>query len=168
MSRVNEIIGFGLTDRKLLDDAIAWITSIPFARWPQQMRSPLAPSEIRPAMVNNLSWEDFGKRTDALTEHALDIVPNKGPADARNRMLSVVMPGARIEPHDDRNVLTSTFRYRAHVPLTSNDHAWWIHHRRADVLEVGAVYVVRVDHEHAVWNAGDSPRVHLTFDVHAI
>ncbi len=147
-------------DDSLLQPVIQWIETIPFTRWPQQTR--LADGLIRPAMVNDLSWESFGVVTGELVRHA-------SPASLvglreRNRMISVVMPGAMIDPHTD--VLADGWVTRIHIPLLTNPDAMFISEDMVHRLAVGFAYEINTRERHAVWNAGLIPRVHLMFDLH--
>ena len=141
-------------------DLVAWITAIPFDAWPQQ--APSATGALRPAMVNDPAWMDFGKATDPLVHTLLDgWFP--GCADD-NRMLSVVMPGDFIPSHADQQA--ASWRCRVHVPLTTNDAAWFAYDDDAHRLRVGVAYRVNTEAPHAIRNAGESPRIHMMFDVH--
>lgn len=140
-------------------DLITWITDIPFDAWPQQ--TPADDGGLRPAMVNDPAWYDFGKATDPLVHTFLDrwFV---GAAD-QHRMLSVVMPGHTIPTHADAQA--PDWLCRVHVPLTTNpraglgmpDGAWW--------LRVGRAYRLNTEVPHAIWNYGPTPRIHFMFDV---
>ena len=126
----------------------AWITAIPFEEWPQQ--SLLEDGRIRPAMVTDLSWHGFGKMTSEF-------------ASASNRMLSVVMPGHSIPPHQDQQDLR--WITRVHVPLTTNDKAVFIADGETFHMKVGKAYRVNTLAEHEVRNDGLTPRIHFIFDV---
>lgn len=140
---------------------VEWIQAIPFEDWPQQHR--LADGLIRPAMVTDATWHSFGAVTDELVRVA---TPGSfGHLRERNRLLSVVMPGATIEPHTDE--LGPDWVTRIHVPLTTNPDAMFITGDVVHRLAVGLAYEINTRERHAVWNAGKTPRVHLMFDLHA-
>lgn len=143
-----------------VSDLIAWITDIPFAAWPQQ--APAPDGSLRPAMVNDLAWFDFGKATNPLV-HTLVEHWFAGGHDT-NRMLSVVMPGDFIPSHTDQQA--EGWRCRVHVPLTSSDAAWLAYDDDAHVLRPGVAYRVNTEVPHSIRNAGASPRIHFMFDVH--
>jgi len=143
-----------------LQRVIQWILDIPFERWPQQHR--LADGLVRPAMVTDLGWESFGDVTAELVQNATPISMKQ--LRERNRLLSVVMPGAVIDPHTDE--LGGDWCTRIHVPLLSNPDAMFISGDVVHRLEVGFAYEINTRERHAVWNAGATPRVHLMFDLH--
>jgi hypothetical protein len=144
-------------DAAPLRRVIQWIEAVPFAAWPQQHR--LADGLIRPAMVTDLEWHSFGAVTDELVRSA-----TPGALRERNRLLSVVMPGALIEPHTDE--LGADWCTRIHVPLTTNPDAMFISGDAVHRMPVGFAYEINTRERHAVWNAGLTPRVHLIFDLH--
>lgn len=147
-------------DASALRRVVEWIEAISFDSWPQQHR--LADGRIRPAMVTDLAWQSFGEVTAGLV---LGATPGPlGPVRERNRLLSVVMPGAFIEPHTDE--LGGDWRTRIHVPLTTNPDAMFISGGAVHRMVVGFAYEIDTRERHAVWNAGATPRVHLMFDLH--
>lgn len=132
-----------------------WITRIPFDDWHQS-----APG--RPSMMTDLEWHGFGA-------HAMEMVGQVAgylPQGFRTLqwMLSVVMPYDWITPHSDQAPYPDWWS-RIHVPLTSNDKAWFISERKVYQLLPGFAYKVDMTKEHAVTNGGDSPRIHYMFDV---
>lgn len=136
-----------------------WVSSIGFEEWPQQHRLP--DRQIRPAMVTDLAWHGFGAVTDALvaavmSEHFPD-------ATSYQRMLSVVMPGHHIDPHVDQHV--PGWLCRVHVPLRTNPRSWFVIEGERHNLYEGSAYRFNTQLEHEVFNDGDSPRIHLMFDV---
>jgi hypothetical protein len=136
----------------------AWISAIDFGDWPQQHR--LAEGAIRPAMVTDLRWHDFGARTDAIVAR---LASQFVAAEPNNRMLSVVMPGHRIEPH--RDAQTPGWVTRVHVPIATNARAAFIVGGERHHLAFGRAYLVNTEALHEVVNDGQTPRVHLMFDV---
>lgn len=139
-----------------------WIAAIPLGEWPQQHR--LADGQIRPAMVTDLTWNAFGDVTAELVRAATP--QSLGPLRERNRLLSVVMPGAVIDPHTDE--LGPDWVTRIHVPLLTNSDAMFITGDVVRRLQVGLAYEINTRERHAVWNAGSTPRVHLMFDLHSV
>lgn len=138
-------------------DLVKWIGGIAWTDWPQQSLT-----ELKPAMVTDPRWHEFGRRTDALVAHLMAHFPG---CEDHQRMLSVVMPGHSIEPHRDEQA--PAWQTRVHVPLITNDRALFITDEDADVMQVGHAYLVDTRKTHAVHNAGDTPRVHFMFDVRA-
>ena len=136
----------------------AWILAIPFEEWPQQRR---VDAQLRPAMVNDLAWHNFGAHTDALVAELSALLP---PGTATyNRMLSVVMPGHGIAPHRDEQ--PPEWLTRVHVPLTTNDRAVMVMAGQDHHLPVGSAFLVNTTVEHSVRNDGPTPRIHFMFDV---
>lgn len=141
----------------------AWISSIPLTDWPQQHP---VDHQLRPAMVDDLSWHAMGFMTNAVVERLLYTMPL--PAMARgardhNRLLSVVMPGHDIHKHCDP--VGQDWIARVHVPLTTNPEAVIAFGPDEYLLDVGSAYLVDIRQEHAVVNRGDTPRIHFMFDV---
>jgi hypothetical protein len=137
---------------------VDWITTIDFMEWPQQRQR--YGQGLRPAMVSDLAWHGFGKRTDALVAGLMAGFPGQG---AFQRMLSVVMPGHEIKPHVD--LQGSQWHCRVHVPLTTNSRSLFIVGGTEHGLEVGMAYKVNTEVVHSVTNDGPTPRIHFMFDV---
>lgn len=146
-----------------------WIGAIPFEEWPQQDR--LSDGLIRPAMVNDPSWHGFGdyaaplmRRLQTRIEMALSGSEEVATlVHTHNPMLSVVMPGASIEPHVDMQ--PSDWLFRVHIPIQSDHRSLFIVGGRAHKLRPGYAYFVNTELTHSVENRGDVPRVHFMFDV---
>lgn len=112
-------------------------------------------------MVNDLSWQGFGAQTDELVS---SLIARHFPgAAAYQRMLSIVMPGQGIAPHGDAQI--PGWQTRVHVPILSGPRAWFIVDGEMHRLAVGSAYAVDVRRTHAVENWGETPRIHLMFDV---
>ena len=134
---------------------VEWIGGIPWTDWPQQSLR-----ELKPAMVTDLGWHGFGERTDAVVA---GLMTRFLGCESHQRMLSVVMPGHTIEPHRDEQA--PAWKTRVHVPLLTNDRALFITDDDMGVMRLGHAYLVDTRVMHAVHNGGDTPRVHLMFDV---
>jgi len=135
----------------------AWASSIPLEVWPQQVRE--VPSELRPAMVNEPGWMGFGA---ACAPVAAQVLAHTG-GRAAVHMLSVVMPGAGIPAHADRQL--AAWCFRVHIPLFTNPRAWFIVDGENHHLQVGMAYKVNTEAVHEIVNAGTTPRLHYMFDV---
>jgi hypothetical protein len=135
-----------------------WIETVPFEEWPQQHR--LEDGKVRPSMVTDLSWNDFGKYADPVVLELLERFPG---CRAFQQMLSVVMPGHSIPPHTDSQA--SYWVCRVHVPLTSNPLSKFMVGGVDHVLEPGKAYRVNTEAIHGVVNDGPTPRIHFMFDV---
>lgn len=138
---------------------VDWIGNIDFLEWPQQGRPD---QELRPAMVTDLSWHGFREMTDPVVARIKGLFPE---CWSDNRMLSVVMPGHSIEPHCDWQ--SPAWRFRVHVPLTTNEQSLFIVGGEHHVMKVGMAYRVNTEVEHSVENKGNTPRIHFMFDVRA-
>lgn len=138
--------------------AVLWLAAIPFEDWPQQHR--LADQRLRPAMVTDLDWHGFGATVAPIVDRIIERFPGGA---AFQLMLSAVMPGHSIPPHRDGQA--PYWVCRVHVPLTSNDKAWFVTGGHAHRLRPGFAYKIDTQAEHAVANDGDTPRVHFMFDV---
>lgn len=137
-------------------DLARWIGGVPLDAWPQQPGTVL-----RPAMVTDLEWQGFGRRTDDLV-HQVMMHLDRGTV-AYLRMLSAVMPGHSITPHADHQL--AGWIGRVHIPLVSNDAAVFVVGGEIHWLEPGIAYLVDVSVEHSVENKGETPRIHFMFDV---
>lgn len=138
---------------------VEWISAIAFTDWPQQ-HSPAQNLPLRPAMVSDRSWHDFGTHTDPIVDELMALFP---ACTADPRLLSVVMPDQGIEPHSDSQ--GPRWVARVHVPLLSNSQSRFLVADTAYNLQPGNAYCVNTERVHSVENAGASPRVHLFWDV---
>lgn len=136
----------------------AWISAIPFGDWPQQHWRADLPQ--KPAMVSAADWHGFGEVRAPVVEQLMQHFPG---CAADTFLLSVVMPGAAIEPHTDSQ--PPYWLCRVHVPLTSNPESRFIVGGVAHNLQVGFAYRVNTEAQHGVENAGETPRIHFLFDV---
>jgi hypothetical protein len=136
-----------------------WIAGIPFSEWPQQ--PPLA-GEMRPAMINDPNWHNFGQYASTLISGSRDIIWGF-MGMWRNPMLSVVMPGHYIESHIDFQ--PEEWIERVHIPLTTNAECCMFMDR-AYYMEPGFAYRVNTERRHAIINHGGVPRIHFMFDIY--
>lgn len=134
---------------------VAWILAINLADWPQQSLR-----ELKPAMVTDLGWHGFGVESEPAVDYVMGKLRGHS---AYQRMLSAVMPGHFIEPHVDRQA--SYWMTRVHIPLTTNDRSSFVVGGVRHHLEVGKAYGVNTEALHSVTNEGETPRVHLMWDV---
>ena len=133
---------------------IEWVTAIPFEEWPQQ--HPVN-GQLRPAMVKDLMWHGLA----SAVAPALDAVQVGGRVS--NVLLTVVMPGQGIDEHVDYQ--PDHWLARIHVPLTTNEESQFIVGGEHHHMNVGSAYLVNTTVEHAVRNDGDTPRIHLMWDI---
>jgi hypothetical protein len=124
----------------------AWIAKIPLGDWPQQR--PLDDGQLRPSMVTSPDWYGFHYYFHP---------------GAYQHMLSVVMPGHSIEPHQDQQ--PDYWQYRVHIPLLTSPGAVIIMDDGEHHLEVGKSYKMNTRATHAIANRGATPRIHYMFDV---
>lgn len=149
---------FELITQLDIDDLASWIAAIPFEDWPQQRR--LDDGLIRPSMVTDLAWHSFG---DEVADCVDDLMRHFEGCVAYQRMLSVVMPGHSIAPHIDEQ--GKSWRCRVHVPLLTNAKSFFWVEGQPHAMECGFAYRVDTTRQHAVTNAGETPRIHFMFDV---
>lgn len=79
---------------------------------------------------------------------------------ARQISIAAHPQGTKIRRHKD-----SSAYYKIHVPITSNDKAWFIFDEKTFVLKPGKFYLINTDKEHSTYNEGESIRTHLFFKV---
>lgn len=162
---VSGAVRFDGTCTKLVDVDVRplrqWISGIDFAEWPQQHR--LADGGLRPAMVTDLGWHGFGRVVQDVTVALLAMITMYSSTESFNPLLSVVMPGHKIDAHRDEQ--QPDWICRVHVPIVTNTRALMRIGGEPHHLAVGTAYLVNTMKEHSVENLGDTPRVHYMFDV---
>ncbi len=136
-----------------------WIATIPFDEWPQQHR--LEDGKIRPSMATDPEWHGFAREAGSVVDDVMGA--HFEGLSAYQKMLSVVMPGHSIPPHRDEQ--SKSWLCRVHVPLTTNDRSKFIVAGKAHSLVPGLAYRVNTEAEHSVTNDGDTPRIHMMWDI---
>lgn len=149
---------FAVLDPVKIAAVVEWITAIPFEDWGQQKPHGVLP--LKPAMMSNHTWHGFGEALDPIVN---DILVHYPDCIAQQRMLSAVMPGDDIPRHTDDQC--PEWVERVHVPLLTNKDAAFVCDDGPHFMEVGAAYRVNTEAYHAVYNRGETPRVHFMFDV---
>lgn len=122
-----------------------WISAIPFEDWPQQTR---INGRLRPAMVTDLQWHEFGE---------MAVPVETGFGRIVWRALSCVMPGHSIERHTDE------CGQRVHIPLLTNPKATF----NGEHMPAGFAYEIDPRQPHEIRNDGGTPRVHFIFELSA-
>lgn len=140
-------------------EAAAWIKAAAFEDWPQQRR--LEDGRIRPAMVTDLNWHDFGEKVAPLVQAVMGEFP--AGCEPYQLMLSAIMPGHAIAPHKDAQA--PYWLTRVHVPLVTNAKAYYAVEGNRYKLRAGEAYRINTEREHAAGNEGKGPRIHFMFDV---
>ena len=143
-----------------VSELVAWINAINFEDWPQQWHPE---GKLRPSMVTNPDWHNFKSVTDSTVDGLLTGFPG---CSAYQRMLSVVMPDDFITEHRDHQA--EYWMARVHVPLTTNPKAIYRSGSRDYHMEVGQAYLINTLLEHSVFNNGETPRIHLMFDIRVL
>jgi len=147
---------------KELDGMVDWVNATPLEDWPQQQKR--ANGGIRPAMVNDSDpLPGFAQARRRLTARFMWQIRE---ARDYNHMLSVVMPGDDIYPHADKQ--PEDWLFRVHIPLVTNDKAWFFVEGERFHLSQGTVYLVNTERVHEIRNEGDTPRIHYMFDVKSV
>lgn len=140
-----------------VSEMAAWIAAISFSEWHQQ--HPID-EHLRPAMMTDLSWHGFGVEAAAIVGLLMGYFPG---CEVHQLMLSVVMPGHSIPPHKDGQ--PPNWISRVHVPLISNDNAFFYSRGNPYRMLPGLAYKVNTEAEHAIANRGETPRIHFMWDV---
>lgn len=79
-------------------------------------------------------------------------------------LLSKLVPGQAKTLHVDP--VADDWLYRIHIPVTSNEQAWFCFAEDHIVLHPGHAYAVNITKPHAPVNLGDNDRIHLMCDIH--
>jgi aspartyl/asparaginyl beta-hydroxylase (cupin superfamily) len=124
------------------------------------VRQPEHKGDFRPAIINETNWPDLYARTDRVVSELMTRFPG---CDDRARVVSVVCPGDYVPPHTDMH--PPEWITRVHVPIITNDGAFFISQDQPHHMEVGSAYIVNTEVPHAIRNDGTANRVHLMFDV---
>jgi hypothetical protein len=70
-----------------------------------------------------------------------------------------------VMPNTCYNWHTDTGKLCLHIPLITNPGCWFVYERRSFSMPAdGSVYLVNNSKPHTFTNAGDKPRLHLTFE----
>jgi len=87
-----------------------------------------------------------------------------GGAELGRAMLVFLKPGGEIHPHSDEGSYCQE-RTRYHIPIMTNQDCTNTFGGTTEHLERGIMYQVDNDRVHSAINNGDTPRVHLIFDI---
>jgi aspartyl/asparaginyl beta-hydroxylase (cupin superfamily) len=71
--------------------------------------------------------------------------------------------GSTIEPHRDTSV-TLLYSHRVHVPLATNDQVTFECGEESIVMHEGEIWTFDNTLRHAVYNRGETPRIHMIVD----
>lgn len=69
-------------------------------------------------------------------------------------------PNSGIPPHVDKDD-----HVRIHIPISTNEQAWFQHGDTKISLEAGKVYIVNTKRMHSTYNSGSTDRIHILFKV---
>lgn len=69
-------------------------------------------------------------------------------------------PNSSIPPHVDKDD-----HVRIHIPISTNEQAWFQHGATKMSLEVGKAYIVNTKRVHSTFNSGNTDRIHILFKV---
>ena len=147
--------------------AAAWVSAISLADWPLQDR--VNPNSRHPSMVAGYreDWPSVEQSLAKMAQPLIDEVMEHLPEGRiGHRMLSLLVPGQRIVPHDD--LQTADWRARVHIPLVTNPGVEFVYQDAPDAavrMPAGFAYLFNPEVEHRVRNGGETPRVHFFFDV---
>lgn len=82
-------------------------------------------------------------------------------------MFARMAPGGVIKPHIDANP-AAKWPHKVHVPLLTNDKVEFLVGSAVHQFPVGAAVEVNNLGPHAVYNGGDSDRIHLIFEYYDV
>ncbi len=71
--------------------------------------------------------------------------------------------GSSIEPHRDTSI-TLVYSHRVHLPLLTNDHVTFECGDESVVMREGQIWTFDNTLRHAVYNRGETPRIHMIID----
>lgn len=69
-------------------------------------------------------------------------------------------PNSSIPPHVDKDN-----HFRIHIPISTNNQAWFYHGSTKMNLEVGKAYIINTKKMHSTINNGNTDRIHILFKV---
>ena len=141
-------------------DLVEWVNSIPEDAWPNWVKHPEHKGTFRPSVNADPEWQDMMTKTYPVVNKILSNFP--GCKDTF-RAITTVLPGDYVPPHTDMQ--PSDWVVRVHVPITTNDKAEFLSEGEWTHMDVGKAYLVNTEADHAIRNFGDTPRVHLMFDI---
>ena len=132
-------------------------------------RVPLQELAARLASLD-VAWASDGHGT--TTDHLIAVrdrfradLADTLPGDWAYSMLVALQPGGMIPMHRDLPLKPGLVRH--HLVLQTNDRCWNFHGGDWQQLELGDIYTVDAEIEHASINWGDTTRVHLVVDIQA-
>ena len=76
-----------------------------------------------------------------------------------------LLPGAKLHPHRDTCAALELGSLRLHVPVRTNPEVEFIVDDAAVPMQEGQLWAMSTSHKHAVYNLGQSDRVHLVLQV---
>jgi hypothetical protein len=85
----------------------------------------------------------------------------------RTVRLMRLRPGSRIKEHFDHDLAAEMGSARLHVPITTNPRVEFLLNRTPVTMAPGSAWYLRLSDPHAVYNRGETDRVHLVIDVEA-
>lgn len=142
-----------------ISSAASWVSAIPLTEWPQQSR--VTADSPYPAMIGtHRDWHGIGDIARPLVERVLSFFPRGRQGHS---MFSLLVPGQRIDPHDD--VQSPAWRARVHIPIRTNEGCIFRFPDEEFRMPAGFAYLFNPEIEHRIENNGATNRVHFFFDV---
>lgn len=139
--------------------AASWISAIPLSGWPQQSR--VSASSPWPAMVaTHRDWYGIMDIASPLVDR---VMPFFSGGRQGHSMFSLLVPGQKIEPHDD--VQSPAWRARVHIPIITNEGCVFRFPDDEFRMPAGFAYLFNPEIEHRIENNGATNRVHFFFDI---
>lgn len=112
------------------------------------------------------SLADYGyTKYAAKAPYIKSILEKFGEPYVRTVRLSILHPGESIDEHSDTYIALKYGQVRLHVPIVSNDQVEMTIGGEKRVWKEGELWYGDFAAPHSVINNGDTPRIHLMFDV---
>ena len=115
---------------------------------------------------NQLEWQDAPEGISPAIQKCADWIYSLVNAKKLGRItVHNVMPGGRIARHSD-NGNYFKFYHRFHLPIVTNSKAIFTNDLGAEEhMEAQYVYLLNIADYHAVYNHGETDRIHMLLDI---
>jgi len=110
-----------------------------------------------PSKIPEETYTTSGPLVFGIAKKMIDKIPSISQLG-----LVVHPPGGKIIEHQDIAPEDINL-YTVHIPIVTNDKAFWINSSGRHVLEPGFAYLLNTHRVHGTDNQGSTPRIHLLF-----
>jgi hypothetical protein len=131
--------------------------------WPAEQNLPIPPKyAARPDLYPEtaMSESEFGSKMKVMERYKFgyfkELLDELGEDTFSWSRITVHDPDARIDPHID-----GPGTIRLHIPITTNDHAFFYWSDRKYNFVPGKVYLINTGITHSTANEGKSERTHI-------